>query len=167
MKVKLAAIVAEIARTIDRDLLAFDTTFAILSRPHRMSLILTSLQRENVASAGKSRRDVVCRWDPSERLLEYLGAEPVGINDEFEDVQCPTGIFSAADEFARILRMRPYLVAEIASSVIRRFQMHNLGLLEYCGKKAGFCIFRKSKRCIEVMEKNADVREFIKLHSRS
>jgi hypothetical protein len=52
MKIELAAIVAEIARRIDRDLLAYDPTFAILSRPHRMSLILTCLQREKVASRG-------------------------------------------------------------------------------------------------------------------
>lgn len=160
MKVQLAAIVAEIARTVDRDLLEFDPTFAILSRPHRMSLIMTCLQREGVASPGTSNESVV-RWEPSERLQGFLAIKSAGIIDDVEDVACPTGIFSAADEFSRILRTRPYLVAEITSSVVRQFQMYNVGLLEYCGKGAGLCVFRKSAKCIEVMNKDADARELI------
>jgi hypothetical protein len=167
MKIQLAAMVAEIARTIDRDLLAHDPKFAILSRPHRMSLILTCLQREDVASAGRSSNGVVLSWDLSQKWQKYLGAASAGINDDVEDVECPTGIFSAANEFSRILRTRPYLIEEIASSVVRHFQMHDIGLLEFCGKKAGICVFRRSKGCIEVVNKNADAREFIERHFNS
>jgi hypothetical protein len=161
VKIELAAIVAEIARRMDRDLLAFNPAFSILSRPHRMSLIMTCLQRENVASARKSINGVVLSWDLSQTWQEYLSAQSAGIMDEIEDIECPAGIFSAADELSRILRTRSYLVEEITSSVVQRFQMCESGILDYCGRKAGLCVFRKSQRCIELMNKNAEFREAI------
>jgi hypothetical protein len=94
------------------------------------------------------------------RLQEYLlGAESAGIDDASEDIERPPGIFSVADEFSRILRTRSYLVEEITTSVVRRFQMYESGILDYCGREAGLCVFRKSQRCIELMSKNAEFEE--------
>jgi hypothetical protein len=161
VKVELAAIVAEIARRIDRDLLAFNPAFSILSRPHRMSLIMTCLQRENVASVRKSNNGVVLSWDLSQTWQEYLSAPSAGIMDAIEDIERPAGIFSAADELTGILRTRSYLVEEITSSVVQRFQMYGSGILDYCGKGDGLCVFRLSQRCIELMNRNPEFREAI------
>ena len=56
MKVKLAAVVAEIARTVDYSLLESEPKFTNLSRPHRMSLILACLAREDIARVEKLRK---------------------------------------------------------------------------------------------------------------
>jgi hypothetical protein len=152
MRNRLSAVVAEIARTIDRGLLAFNPAFAILSRPHRMSLIMTCLQRESIASGGWSNNGVVFSWQLSQKWQEYLGPPSAGIIDEIEDIECPAGIFSAADELSGILRTRSYLVEEITSSVVQRFQMYGSGILDYCGKGDGLCVFRLSQRCIELIE---------------
>jgi hypothetical protein len=145
---------------MDRDLLALDSTFEILSLPHRMNLILDCLRREDIAKPEQSYKGIVLGWVLSERLRECFDVKSFSIVGEMEDVECPAGIFSAADEFSRILRTRPYLVAETVSAIIRKFQMHDLGFLEYHGKKDGLSIFRKSAKC-EAMEADEDAREFI------
>jgi hypothetical protein len=77
MKVKLAAVVAEIARTVDYSLLESEPKFTNLSRPHRMSLILACLAREDIARVEKLRKSVVLRWLSSKSLNKYSGI-PLG-----------------------------------------------------------------------------------------
>ena len=92
MKVGLDALVAEIARCIDWNLLEWDPKFDALSRPHRMHLILANLVREDVARAEKSDGGVGVRWRPSHRLDSYFGVKRHGIADEYEDAETPVCI---------------------------------------------------------------------------
>lgn len=68
MKVRLDALIAEIAETINVNLLMRDPNFAALPRFNRLHFILRSLVRCDIARAEKCGGRKVRRWRPSRRL---------------------------------------------------------------------------------------------------
>jgi hypothetical protein len=144
MKVKLDAVMAEIAGTIDANLLEYDSNFAALPRFNRLHFIFRSLARCDIARAERSGGRKVLRWRPSHRLKDYVGLNPRGIPDEFERIEAPIAISTLADEFETILQTVRESIEETAFGVLRRFAMYEMGLLEYRGKKGGLCQFYRS-----------------------
>jgi hypothetical protein len=144
MKVRLDAVIAEIAGTLDLRLLRQDPKFANLWRPHRMHLIMPSLARCDIARAEKSGGRKVLRWRPSRRLKNCVGVKPRGIPDELERIEAPIAISTLADEFSEVLQANVETVEEVASYALRLFAMYEMGLFEYRGKKDGLCQFERS-----------------------
>src|SRR3979411_867657 len=102
MKVRLDAVMTEIAANIDANLLEYDSNFAALPRFNRLHFIFRSLARCDIARAEKYGRKVR-RWGPSHRLKDYVGLKPRGIPGEFERIEAPITISSLADEFEEFL----------------------------------------------------------------
>jgi hypothetical protein len=122
MKVRLDALIAEIARTLDVDLLRRDPNFVSLFRPHRMHYIVASLVRCDIARAEKYGRRVL-RWRPSPRLKNRIDVKSHGTQDKLERIERPVAISTLADEFAEFLQANDGMVEEVAFSVLRRFAM--------------------------------------------
>jgi hypothetical protein len=160
MKVRIDAVIAEIARTLDVNLLRQDPNFAALLRPHRMHFIFRSLVRCDIARAEKSGRRVL-RWRPSHRLKDYVGLNPRGIPNELETIKPPTAFSTLVEEFDEVLQANGETVEEVASYVLRRFAMYELGLFEYRGKKDGLCQLSRSSRRIEVVDEAGDTADFV------
>ena len=152
MKVRLDAVMAEIAGTIDANILEYDPGFASLPRFNRLHFIFRALARCDIAKAEKSRGRKVIRWRPSHRLKDCVGLKPRGIPDEFERIESPTTISTLADEFEEYLQTVSGPIEQTAFNVLRRFAKYEIGMLEYRGKKDGLCQFRKSSKCIEVVD---------------
>jgi hypothetical protein len=151
MKVRLDAVMAEIAGTIDAHLLEYDSNFASLPRFNRLHFIFRSLARCDIARPEKCGRKVI-RWRPSHRLKDYVGLKPRGIPDEFERIEAPRFFSTLADEFDEYLQTVSSPIEQTAFNVLRRFEMYEMGMLEYRRKKDGLCQFRKSSKCIEVAD---------------
>jgi hypothetical protein len=145
MNVKLDAFIAEIARTLDANLLRYDENFEDLWRPNRMHFILASLAGHDIARGEKWGRKVV-RWWPSRRLESRSGVKRHGIPAEVERTERPVGISTLADEFSEFLRAHGEMVEEAAAYVLHRFAMYEAGLLEYRGKKNGLFQFKAHRR---------------------
>jgi hypothetical protein len=161
MKVKLDAVMAEIAGTIDVNLLEYDSNFAALPRFNRLHFIFRSLACCDIARAEKSGGRKVIRWRPSHRLKDYVGLKPCGIPDEFERIEAPITIFTLADEFEEILQTVGGAIEETAFGVLRRFAMYEMGLLEYRGKKDGMCQFYRSSSRILVEDEDGNAADFV------
>src|SRR5580704_7196697 len=104
MKIRLDAVIAEIAASIDAELLEHDSDFAALPRFNRLHFILRSLARCDLARAERSSGRKVIRWRPSHRLKDCVGLKPRGIPDEFERIEAPIAISTLADEFDEFLQ---------------------------------------------------------------
>jgi hypothetical protein len=152
MKVGLDALIAEITRSLDWNLLEWDPKFDALSRPHRMHLILARLVREDVARAEKSDGGVGVRWRPSHRLESYLGVTRHGIPDEYEDADAPAAISTLADELSKVLQVNGDGIEAHTVYAVSCFTMYKLGMLEYRGKVDGLCQFYKSPDFVERAE---------------
>jgi len=147
VKVRLDAVMAEIAANIDANLVEYDSNFALLPRFNRLHFIFCSLAHCDIARAEKSGGRKVIRWRPSHRLKDCVGLKPRGIPDEFERIEAPTAITTLADEFEEVSQTMSGPIEDTAFGVLRRFAMYEMGLLEYRGKKDGLCQFyRSSKR---------------------
>ena len=142
MKIRLDAVMAEIAGTIDVNLLEYDSNFADLPRFNRLHFIFRSLARCDIARAEKYGRKVI-RWRPSHRLKNYVGLKPRGIPDVFERIEAPRFFSTLADEFEEFLQTAGGPIEGTAFGVLRRLAMYETGLLEYRGKKNGLCQFGK------------------------
>lgn len=161
MKVKLDAVMAEMAATIDANLLEYDSNFAALPRFNRLHFIFRSLERCDMARAEKSGGRKVTRWRPSHRLKNCVGLRPRGIPDEFERIEAPMAISTLADEFEEILQTVRGPIEETAFGVLRRFAMYEMGLLEYRGKKDGVCQFHRSSSRILVEDEDGNTADFV------
>jgi len=161
MKVKLDALIAEIAGTLDVNLLRQDPNFATLPRPQRMHFIVACLERCDIARAEKAGGRRVLRWQPSRRLDGYFGVKCHGIPDELERIETPIAISTLADEFSEVLQANGETVEEAASYVLRLFAMYKLGLFEYRGKKDGLCQFDRSSRSIGVVDDAGNAADFV------
>ena len=144
MKVGLDALIAEIARNLDWNLLGWDAKFEGLSRPRRMHLILANLVRLDVARAERSDGSVGVRWRPSHRLENYFGVTRHGIPDEYEDAEAPIAVSTLGKQLSKVLQVNSHAVEGHTVYVSACFAMYRLGMLEYRGKKDGFCQFYKS-----------------------
>lgn len=161
MKVKLDAIVAEIAANIDAELLEYNSEFAALPRFNRLHFILRSLARCDLANAERSSGRKVIRWRPSHRLKDYVGLKPRGVPDEFERIEAPVGISTLADEFEEVLQTLVGPIEQTAYGVLRRFAMCEMGLLEYRGKKDGLCQFYRSSKRLLVEDEAGNTADFV------
>jgi hypothetical protein len=161
MKVRLDAVMAEIAANIDANLLEYDSNFAALPRFNRLYFIFRSLARCDIARAERSGGRKVIRWRPSHRLKNCVGLKPRGIPDEFERIEAPTAISTLADEFDEILQTLVDPIEETAYGVLRRFAMCEMGLLEYRGKKDGLCQFYRSSKRINVVDEAGNTADFV------
>ncbi len=144
MKVGLDALVAEIDRSLDWNLLEWDPKFGALSRSQRMHLILANLVREDVARTDKLDGGILVRWQPSRRLESYFGVTRHGIPDEFENVDASPAISAIADEFYKVLQANGDGVETHTVFVISCFTFYRLGMVKYLGKDDGLCQFSKS-----------------------
>jgi hypothetical protein len=124
MKIRLDALIAEIAANIDANLLEYDSNFAALPRFNRLSFIFRSLARCDIARAEKSGGRKVIRWRPSRRLEGCFGVKRHGIPDELERIEAPIAISTLADEFSEVLQANGETVEEVASHILRRFAMY-------------------------------------------
>jgi hypothetical protein len=158
MRSKLDAIIAEIVRIIDFNLLEQYPSFETFWRPNRMHLILGSLKRRDVART--ERRGVSLYWLPSRRLEDSAGVKNHGIRDEFERTEA-IGFSTDAEEFAGILGSNHKVIEKVALNVVRCFQMYQLGLLKYRGKRDGFLQFEKSSSSTKMIDEAGNSAEFI------
>jgi hypothetical protein len=145
MEVKLDAIIAEIARNIDFELLEGDPKFESLPRSQRMHLVLTMLGEGDVARIEEPNTSPTVCWRPSHRLEKYLGVKGHGVPDEHEDAEAPLAILTLVQEFSQALRA--YNKEELKgtlSATVQLFALCGLGMLEYVGKRSGQCEFRAS-----------------------
>ena len=161
MKIRLDAVIAEIAGSIDAEILEYDSDFAALPRFNRLHFILRSLERCDLARAEKSGGRKVLRWRPSNRLKDCVGLKPRGIPDEFERIETPKTISTLADEFDEVLQTLDNAIEETAFGVLRRFAMYEMGLLEYRGKKDGVCQFYRSSKRILVEDDDGNTADFV------
>jgi hypothetical protein len=161
MKVRVDAVMAEMAGTIDGNLLEYDSNFAALPRFNRLHFIFRSLARRDIAKAERSGGRKVIRWRPSHRLKDYVGLKPRGIPDEFERIEAPITISTLADEFEEILQTLDGPIEETAFGVLRCFAMYEMGLLEYRGKKDGLCQFYRSSRHMTVVDEFGNTADFV------
>ena len=153
MKVKLDAIVAEIAGALDFNLLEHAPNFATLPRFHRMHYI--------IARGEKLGGRKVLRWRLSHRLKNCIGVKPRGVPDELERIEAPIAISTLADEFSEILQANGKVVEEVTSYVLRLFAMYEMGLFEYRGKKNGLCQFERSSSRILVEDEDGNTADFV------
>jgi hypothetical protein len=160
MKVRIDAVMAEIARTLDYNLLNANPAFAKLPRFNRMHFIFRSLARCDIARAEKPGRGVL-RWRPSHSLKDVVGLTPRGIPNELERIDAPIAISTLADEFDEFLKANGEMVEEVASYVLRLFAMYEMGLFEYRGKKDGLCQFYRSSARIEVVDEAGNTADFV------
>jgi hypothetical protein len=145
MEVKLDAIIAEIARNIDFELLEGDPKFDSLPRSQRMHLVLTMLAERDVARKEEASVGSTICWRPSRRLEKYLGVKEHGIPDEQEDTEAPLAIVKLAQEFSQALRAYNKEELKVTlSATVQLFALCGLGMLEYVGKRSGQCEFRAS-----------------------
>jgi hypothetical protein len=119
MKVRIDAVIAEIARTLDVNLLRQDSNFETLPRPQRMHFIFRSLARCDIARAETfGGRKVRC-WRPSRRLGRNFGVKWHGFPDELERIERPVAISTLADEFEELLQASGELAEDVADYVLR------------------------------------------------
>ena len=161
MKVRLDAVIAEIAGNIDAELLEHNSEFAALPRFNRLHFILRSLASCDLARAEKSGGRKVLRWRPSNRLKNYFGLKPRGIPDEYERIEAPTTISTLADKLDEILQTLVEPIEETAFAVLRRFAMCEMGLFEYRGKEDGLCQFYRSSKRALVEDEDRNTADFV------
>jgi hypothetical protein len=121
MKVRLDAVIAEIAKILDASLLKHEPDFEALWRPHRMHFIMACLARCDIARAEKFGGRKVRRWRPSRRLGRHFGAKRHAFPDELERIERPIGISTLADEFEELLQAGGELVEDAADYVLHLF----------------------------------------------
>jgi hypothetical protein len=117
MKLRLDALIAEIVRSIDLNLLMHDPDFADLPLPQRMHFIVRTLGRCDIARGEKCGRKVR-RWRPSRRLEDHFGVKQHGIPDEVERIEAPVAISTLADEFSDLLEANDEMIDEAAHYVL-------------------------------------------------
>jgi hypothetical protein len=120
MTVRLDAIIAEIARNIDLNLLMQYPDFAELPRFHRMHFIVRSLASCDIARGEKYGGRKVRRWRPSRRLEGNLGVKGHGIPDEIERIEAPIAISTLVDELSDLLKENGEAIDEVTHYVLRR-----------------------------------------------
>ncbi|MGY4368440.1 hypothetical protein ACVW1A_004505 [Bradyrhizobium sp. LB1.3] len=103
MDVKLDAIIAEIARTLDLSLLLHDPEFADLPKPQRLHFITRSLATRGIAKGEKYGGRKVRRWRQSRHFEKNFGLKNHGIPDEIERIEAPVAISTLVDEFSKLL----------------------------------------------------------------
>lgn len=135
MDVKLDAIIAEIARTLDLCLLIHDPEFEMIPKPQRMHFITRCLEGHDIARGEKYGGRKVRRWRPSRNFEKSIGVKDHGIPDEIERIEAPVAISSLVDDFSELLQANGETIDEVAAYVPRLFGMYAMGLLEYRGKK--------------------------------
>jgi hypothetical protein len=158
MNAKMDALIAEIVRIIDLNLLEQYPLFETFWRANRMHLILASLKRCDVARA--ERRGVGLYWLPSRRLEDYAGVKHRGIRDEFERTET-IGFSTDAQEFDQILRANHKVIEKVTLRVVRRFEMYQLGLLRYHGKEDGFLQFDRSSSRTDMINEAEHAANFV------
>jgi hypothetical protein len=161
MKVRVDAVIAEIARTLDVNLLRQDPNFEALPRFQRMHFIMAALVRGDIASGEKPGGRKVLRWRPSRRLESCFGVKRHGIPEELERIEAPIAISTLADEFSEVLQANGEMIEEVASYVLRLFAMYEMGLFEYRGKTDGLCQFDRSSRRIDVVDEAGNTADFV------
>lgn len=152
MKIRLDAVIAEIAGSIDAQILECEPRYEALPRFNRLHFILRALARADIARAERSGGRKAIRWRPSRRLKDCVGLKPRRIPDEFERIEAPKTISTLADEFEEFLQTLGGPIEDTAFGVLRRFAMYEMGLLEYRGKKDGRCQFYRPSKRIEVVD---------------
>lgn len=161
MDVKFDAIIAEIARTLDLNLLTHDSEFANLPRPQRMHFITKCLAGHDIARGEKYGGRKVRRWRPSCQLEKSFGVRDHGIPDEVERIEAPVAMSTLVDEFSDLLQTNDEPINEVTHYVLRLFGLHALGLLNYRGKDDGFCQFDRSEKRIDVVDEAGNTTDFV------
>jgi hypothetical protein len=104
MDVKLDAIIAEIARTLDLCLLIHGPEFEMIPKPQRMHFITRSLATRGIAKGEKYGGRKVRRWRQSRHFeKKRFGVKDHGIPDEIERIEAPVAISTLVDEFSKLL----------------------------------------------------------------
>jgi hypothetical protein len=119
MDVKLDAIIAEIARTLDLSLLIHDPEFAIIPKPQRMHFITRSLATRGIAKGEKYGGRKVRRWRQSRHLEKNFGVKDHGIPDEIERIEAPVAISTLVDEFSKLLDFNDEPINAVTNYVSR------------------------------------------------
>lgn len=153
MKVKLDAIVAEIANAVVSDLLEHDPRFEQLPRPERMHLIVAMLRDRRLVRLENANSAATPYWRPARRLQSYFGAGEHGIGDEHEELALPSAISFLADEASQAMARFDVQLDQIVGLVITVFAMYKQGMLEFCGKEDGLCSFQPSSRSMNLRTK--------------
>ncbi|TFW57600.1 hypothetical protein CT676_29405 [Bradyrhizobium sp. MOS001] len=161
MKVRVDAIVAEIANVLDISLLRHDPEYADLPRFNRMHLIMRCLARRGIARGEKCGGRKVRYWKPSRHLEIDVGVKGHGIPSELERIEAPVVFSTLADDLSEFLGANGEAVDEVASFVVHLFGKCALGLLEYRGKEDGLCQLARSSGGIDVAKKARDNSRFV------
>ncbi|MCK1546750.1 hypothetical protein IVA98_22795 [Bradyrhizobium sp. 160] len=161
MDVRLDAIIAEIARTLDASLLMHDPEFANLPRSQRMHLITRCLAARGIARGEKYGGRKVRKWRPSSQLGSSFGVKDHGIPDEVEHIEAPVAMSTLVDGFSDLLQTNHEPINQVTDYVLRLFGLHALGLLQYRGKDDGFCQFDRSEKRIDVVDEAGNTMDFV------
>jgi len=103
MDVKLDAIIAEIARTLDLSLLMHDPEFADIPKPQRMHFITRCLEGHDIARSEKYGGRKVRRWRLSRNFEKSIGVKDHEVPDEIERIEAPVAVSTLVDEFSKLL----------------------------------------------------------------
>ncbi|WP_145984377.1 hypothetical protein [Bradyrhizobium nitroreducens] len=161
MKVRVDAIVAEIANVLDISLLRHNPEFADLPRSNRMHLIMSCMARRGIARGEKYGGRKVRYWKPSRHLDTDVGVKGHGIPSELERIEAPVVFSTLADDLSDFLGANGEAVDEVASFVVHLFGQYALGLLDYRGKKDGLCQFVTSSRRVDVVDGRGSTTDFV------
>ncbi|RXH02193.1 hypothetical protein [Bradyrhizobium vignae] len=161
MDVKLDAVIAEIARTLDLSLLMHDREFATLPKPQRMHFITRCLAGHDITRGEKYGGRKVRRWRPSLHLEKSVGVKNHGILDGIERIEAPVAIWTLLEEFSKLLDINDDPISEVTDYVLRLFGMHSLGLLEFRGEEDGFYQFDRSEKRIDVVDEAGNKTDFV------
>jgi hypothetical protein len=119
MDVKLDAIIAEIARTLDLSLLIHDPEFEIIPKPQRMHFIMRCLEGHDIARGEKYGGRKVRRWRQSRNLEKSNGVKDHGIPDEIERIEAPVAVSTLVDEFSKLLDFNDEPINAVTDYVFR------------------------------------------------
>jgi hypothetical protein len=162
MNVRLDAIVAEIIRIIDLDLLTLEPDFEELWRANRTHLIIAALVRGGIARPDEARGGNARRWRAARRLENHVGVTIHGIPDQVERHEALLGMNTYADKFSEVLDANGTAIKEVASYVLRCFTRYEKGVIEYRGKIDGLCNFYHPTKCRQVSRRSQKRRWAIK-----
>src|ERR1700761_9082174 len=125
MKMKLDAVVAEIVRNIDLEIVQHNPGLAKYPRQHRLYVLFDFLRKEDVIKDVNEGDLPTLR--PSTRLERFFGVERHGILDEYEDIVDPSALSAIHSEFGKEFdALRGEALEKEVGFIISLFAMYRL-----------------------------------------